>query len=230
MNKTKQVDYQKFLIENKFDPNKIDWSYITKECVDDLDAKAKDIEDFIETNNDFNNYSENKQQELFDELLDVKFTALKEGIKTAKYKITCTGQEYLQLKEFITTGNTYNTTTVFYGIHIEAEFLDRYRNLKIVPTEEYEFILEGGTPVLIHELLNSMTVTGLKEKAYILATTLRKLTECTKIYNHYDTVTANSYKKITEWNMGLSKDKTNLFKQEVNKLMATEVIDELKKS
>jgi hypothetical protein len=57
MNKTKQVDYQKFLIENKFDPNKIDWSYITKECVDDLDAKAKDIEDFIETNNDFDNYS-----------------------------------------------------------------------------------------------------------------------------------------------------------------------------
>lgn len=227
MNVSKQTNYREFLVESKFDQNVIDWSYITPESREAIEGKFDEIDEFLKSHADFDNYTEDQKNEYFEAVLNRMYNVeLRELIKKAKYTFKQSGTEFNQLKDWIKRHNTYDSTTVFYGIHLEATLLERYKNLKIGAEEAKDFVFEGGEPILVYDVLTKKTVTGLKEDSYIFAAMLKKLAECTKIYNHYDNRSGLIYKKIQEWNFGLSAEKLKEFKKEITTDLAKEIIAE----
>lgn len=226
MENKRELAYKEFLVENKFDPTTIDWTYITDASKKQIEDKVIEIESYIKDNQSFESYSEEEKDKKY-EVLDSMNTELKDLIRNAKYKITLNGNELNQIKDWVRRDCEYDSQSVFYGIHLDATFLSRY-NMSVQPLEEYVIDFIGGETILLYELLGKMKLTGLKEKSYMFASTLRKLSETTKIYNHYDNVSAMTFKQIAEWNFGLSKKEAEQFKKEVAKVMATELIEEAK--
>lgn len=224
METKRELAYQEFLVENKFDPTSIDWTYIKEESKKSIEDKVDEIETYIKSNVDFDNYSEEDKDKKYEFLTSLN-DELKELIKNASYVITLNGNEFNQIKDFIKKDCEYDTQSIFYGIHLDATFFSRYK-MQIQPFEEYSIDFIGGETILFYELLSKMKITGLKEKGYMIASTLRKLSETTKIYNHFDNLSGMTFKSIAEWNFGLSKKEANEFKKEVAKVMATEIITE----
>lgn len=227
MENTTETNYQEFLVENKFDPTKIEWSYITEESKIAIESKVASIDEYIKSNTDFDSYSEEEKDQKYTELTALN-DELKELIRTASYTITLNGNEFNQIKDFIRRKCEYDSQSVFYGIHLDTTFFSRYE-MSVQATEEYVITFVGGETILLYELLSKMKLTGLKKESYMFAATLRKLSETTKIYNHYDNVSGLTYKSIAEWNFGLSKKEAEAFKKEVAKVMATEIIEEASK-
>ncbi len=225
MNKSKQTNYREFLVENKFDQTTIEWSYITPESKNAIEDKIAEIKTFLAEHKDFDNYSEDQKNEYFDTVLNKMYNVeLRELIRKADYTFKQTGVEFNFLKDWIKRHNTYDSTTVFYGIHLEATLLARYEKTKFEAEKEYDIVYQGGEPILVYNELCRKSITGLKEDSYIFAAILRKLAECTKIYNHYDDQSGLVYKSIQEWNFGLSDDKVKEFQKAITMDMAKEVI------
>ena len=204
----------------------MDWSYISDESKKEIEDKVTEIETYIKDNQLFDSYTEEEKDKKY-EFLDSMNNQLKGMIRNAKYKIILNGNELNQIKDWVRRDCEYDSQLVFYGIHLDATFLSRY-NESLIALNEYVIEFIGGETILLYELLGKMKLTGLKEKSYMFASTLRKLSETTKIYNHYDNVSAMTFKQIAEWNFGLSKEQAKEFKKEVAKVMATELIEEAK--
>lgn len=213
MEKNKTADYINFIVEDKFDPNEINWSYIKQESKDQIESSIKDIEDYIASNKDFDNYTAEERDQKYDELL-AKYDALKDQIKNTVYTYKQKGFEFNFIKEVVNDFSVYDAGTVFIGIHLYATLFNRYPG-KVQPNTDLNLELIGGEPIILYELLTKYTVTGIKEKTFIYASTIRKLSECSKIYNHYDNRSGFLFKKIQEWNLGLNKDLIDQFQKNI---------------
>lgn len=224
MEKNKVVDYINFLVEDKFDPNTMNWSYIKEESKNQIEESIADIDNYIATNNDFDNYTSKERDSKYDELI-AKFDALKDQIKNTVYTYKQKGFEFNFIKEVVNDFSIYDAGSVFIGIHLYATLFNRYPG-KIQPNTDLELELIGGEPIILYELLTKYTVTGIKEKTFIYASTIRKLSECSKIYNHFDNKSGFLFKKIQEWNMGLNKDLITQFQKNIATQMG---VDELEK-
>lgn len=229
MNKERKDQYQNFIIENKFDQQIIEWNYIKEDSKKLIEDKVKDIENFIVSNSDFKSYDEEKKDELFKELMDVKYIELKDSIKNAWYNFDITGDEFLDIKDFVLSQCEYDASSVYFGIHLDATLFERYANKKYAPQDTVDFNIISGESVLLYEIMCKKSIKGIKSDAYKFASVLRKLAECAKIYNHFDGVSATTFKKVQEWNMGLSADEISKFKDNIAVKMATEMIEESKK-
>ena len=213
MEKNKAKDYVSFIVEDKFDPNEINWSYIKEESRNELDASISDIGNFMSTNNNFDNYTSEQRDTMYDELI-AKFDAFKDQIKNTVYTYKQKGFEFNFIKDIVQNETDYGYDSVFIGIHLYATLFNRYQN-KVQPNADLELELIGGEPIILYELLSKYKVTGIKEKTFIYASTIRKLSECSKIYNHFDNKSGLLFKKIQEWNMGLNKDLIDQFQKNI---------------
>ncbi len=226
MNKTIS-DYQKFIVDNKFDQNTLDFSYIKPESKEKIDAAFKVITDFITSHSDFDAYTEEQKDGYFKELFEVQYAALKNTLKEETYySFKATGAEFNQSKYFIQDVCPYDASTVYYGIHLDSTLFNRY-NKKYEASQEVNIELLSGECILMYELLCKRTVTGLGREAYMAAAVLRKLAECAKLYNHYDELVGQTYKKMQEWNLGLSEDKVAEVKEQIALKMAHETVAEM---
>lgn len=217
-------DYQKFIVDNKFDQAALDFSYIKEESKTKVEEAFKVIEDFIAAHTDFDNYTEDVKNTYFNELFEVHYVALKNTLKNETYYTFKTnGGEFNQAKYFIQEVCPYDAGTVYYGIHLDSTLFKRYEK-KIETNKVIDIELLSGESILMYELLCKKTMSGLGREAYMSAAMLRKLAECAKIYNHYDELTGKTFKKMQEWNMGLSIEKANEFKEKIAIKMAHETV------
>lgn len=223
----KQQDYQNFIVDNKFEQDTLNFDYIKAESKQLIEDQVKNIENFIKEHQDFDNYSEEEKDGYYKQLFDTEYESLRTIIKEkALYSFDITGDEFNQLKNFIQTDCLYDASSVFYGIHLDATFFKRYSK-KVTGPENLKIEILSGESILLYELMCKKTITGIKSQAYMFASTLRKLAECAKIYQHYDKLTADTFKKMYEWNMGLSSEKLEEVKQAIVKTMATEELTKM---
>lgn len=229
MNKEKKSEFQNFIVENKFDQQAIEWSYIKDESKSIIEDKVKEIEEFIKDNSEFKSYDEEKKDSLFKELMENKYIQLKDSIKNAWYKFDISGDEFSFVKDFAMSMCEYDASSVYFGIHLDATLFNRFGDKKYAPQDKLNFEILSGESVLLYEIMCKKTVKGIKSDAYIFASVLRKLAECAKIYNHFDGLSASTFKKIQEWNMGLSADEIQQFKETIAVKMANEIVEESSK-
>lgn len=228
METKKQLEYQKFLVENKFEQSQLNFDYLTPESKALVQTKFDAIDTFIKTNNDFDNYTEEKKDALYQELFQTLYDDLRNTLKeNTYYSFDINGLEFNQLKTFVQDECHYDSSSIYYGIHLDATFFKRY-DKKMAPESTTKVQLLSGETILLYEILCKKQIVGIKNSGYMFATTLRKLAECAKIYNHYDELVGKTFKSMTQWNMGLSEEKLQEFKKDIVKTMATEVIEESK--
>lgn len=207
MDKKTENGYLDYIVANKFEQFVIDWSYITEESKTTIEAIAPQLKEFLASNADFNNYTTEQRDELFEKAMSMHQN-FKDSVKAAKCKMDLHGREIDFIKNRLEDDVDYDSQTVFFGIHLKGSWLN---NLKFVRAEQNNVELGLTDSVILYDLLTTVKVKGLKEKTYIFAKVLRQLAECSKIYQHYDQESDRMFKSIREWNMGLTNEDKKAF-------------------
>jgi hypothetical protein len=207
MDKKIENGYLDYIVKNKFEQFTIDWTYMTEASKTGIEEWIPKIKDFLASNTDFDNYNTETRDKLFNEAMDMH-SSFKAAVKAAMCSMTLHGREIDFIKNRLEDDVSYDSQTVFFGIHLKGSWLN---NLKFVRAEENTIEIGLTDTVVLYDLLTTTKVTGLKEKTYIFAKVLRQLAECSKIYQHFDNESDRIFKSIREWNMGLTnEDKASL--------------------
>ncbi len=214
----KQIKNENDFVESLSNLNIADttnFSLLDSEDKELLDSSEKNILDFLDSNKDFDKYSEDEKNELFDKAID-KWNELKDIIKNAKCKYKCTNLELKVIDKKLHQSIDYTAETIFYGLHLKKNFLDVLpKNTNKDEFAQQDVIITFSHAVALHHLFSYVTVKGLNKENYAFANILYYLTEVSKIYEHYNNMSARLNKAIMEWNMGLSKNDLNTLKTAV---------------
>src|ERR1039458_467524 len=106
MENKKTTEYLDFLVEDKFDPNVMNWSYIKEESKTQIETAIKDVEDYISNNLDFDNYTSAERDGKDDEFI-AKYDALKVLIKNTVYTYKQKGFEFNFIKDVVNDLSVY---------------------------------------------------------------------------------------------------------------------------
>ena len=219
MDKKIENGYLDYIVANKFEQFKIDWNYITAESKTEIEQWEPKLKDFLTANTDFDNYTPEKRDELFNEALNMH-QSFKDAVKSARSLMKMHGREINFVKNKLEDDVIYDSQTIFFGIHLKGQWLN---NLKFELAIENDIQIGLTDSVILYDLLTTTKVTGLREKSYMFAKILRQLAECSKIYQHYDAESDRMFKSIREWNMGL----TNEDKAQISKALKEQTAPEV---
>ena len=197
-----------------------DFSLLSEGVKEGLDAKEAELVKFLGANTDFENYSPEKRDELYDSAIKI-WNEYKDLVKQASCKMKCNGVEIRTIDKKLHQSIDYTTETLFYGIHLKKYFVDNLPKVK-QDYDAHEITITFSNVIALYHILSTLTVRGLNKENYALAHVLHKLSEISKLYQHFDSVSARMNKSIMEWNMGLSKPDA----EKLNKEIAKQVISE----
>lgn len=191
----------------------INWSLLTEESKDALKAKEEEFNIFLKENiiNDEN------REDLQTSAIE-KWNEYKDIVKNASCNITLNNLEVKTLYKKLHDSVEYSSETIFYGIHLKKYFIDTLP----APKNGGDFgtckvSITFTNTIALYNLLSSVSVKGLGKEVYAFAHLLYKLSEISKIYQHYDAISAKMSHQIREWSLGLSKEQANTLKQEIEK-------------
>lgn len=220
----KQMDktMQEKVLE-KFDPEHINWEYISTEDKEFLDIKEKEIAEFLVENSKFDEYDEKKKNELFETVIGM-WNAMRDRIRDAKCPYSLTGVEYNFLRSKI-FGLKYDAETVFYGLSLKHSF---FTEEKMAATYQSDKTITISENMLLYHLLTKADHNGLDNSSYYFASALKRSAEISKIYQHYDNSSKRLNKSIAEWNMGLSKEDMAQLQAGVKETLKEETVTESK--
>jgi hypothetical protein len=214
----KQIKTENDFIESLANLNIADttqFSLLDPEDKELLDSTEKNILEFLDNNKDFDNYTEDHKNELFDTAIDM-WNQLKDIIKNAKCSYKCTNLELKVIDKKLHQSIDYTAETIFYGLHLKKNFLDALpKNTNKDEFAQNDITVTFSHAVALHHLFSYITVKGLNKENYAFANILYYLTEVSKVYEHYNNMSARLNKAIMEWNMGLSKQDLSKLKEVV---------------
>lgn len=224
---TREEDFVDKLSSIKSDSNDINFNLLMGDVKNEIDEKNIQIEEFVKNNIDFNNYSEESKDKLYDEVIGYH-DELKNLIKNAMCKFNSTGIEIKTIDKKLHQSVEYTTETLFYGLHLKKNFLN---NLPKVngEFEQYALTITFSNAIALYHVLSTLTVKGLNKENFALAHILYTLTEISKVYEYYDNMASRTHKMIMQWNLGLSQEDAKALNQAVTEQLLKEKIEEAEK-
>jgi len=185
-----------------------------------FDNQKNSILEYLKSNTDFENYTEDEKNEKFNSVIEL-FNIYSKDIKTCESIISFTGFELKTIIKLLNISVKYDSTSIYYGLHLKKYFLS---NLPEVTSDStpYDINITFSHAVTLHHLLSTITLKGLTKDSIAFANIIFELGEVIRIYDHYNAISSNVYSDIDIWNRELSKDKA----EEVKKLVAQQLLDE----
>lgn len=98
----------------------------------------------------------------------------------------------------------YDTETLFYGLHLKKFFVDVLPNPKGDDFVQNAITISFSNAIALYHVLSTLKVKGLNKENYAFAHILYKLSEISKVYQHYDGVSGRLNQTIGQWTMGLN--------------------------
>jgi hypothetical protein len=176
---------------------------INEEFKTKFTEKSNELKEYL-ANNKGNVINEDVKDQVFMGAITIWndiITLIKEG----ECNVKLTGYEIKTLINKLTQSVDYSSESVFYGIHIKSNFINKLPN-KVSDNVYYDINLSFSHATLVHHLLSTIIVKGLNKETYAYAHILHTLSEITKVFTHYDILSKHLNNDISVWNMGLSGD------------------------
>ena len=101
----------------------INFELISEESKNNIEKLEVELTEYLKTNTDFNNYTEEQKDKLFDDAI-VKWNELKDAIKNANCIFNATGLELKVIDKKLHQNVDYTAETLFYGLHLKKNFLN----------------------------------------------------------------------------------------------------------
>lgn len=177
-----------------------------------LATKEQEIRDFF-TNTP-------KTDETFLKAVDL-WNEYKDAVKNAICAFTINGIEIKVIFNKLHTAVEYDTETLFYGLHLKKHFVDSLPKVK----SEFEVVeseISFSNAIALYHVLSTLKVKGLNKENYALAHVLYKLSEISKVYQTYDTKSADLNNLLRQWNAGLLQSEAEVLNQEISKTVIEE--------
>jgi len=100
----------------------------------------------------------------------------------------------------------YDTETLFYGLHLKKFFIDTLPNAKGDDFFTHDIKITFSNAIALYHVLSTIRVKGLNKDNYAFAHMLYKLSEISKVYQHYDAASTRLNQSIGQWTMGLNAE------------------------
>lgn len=167
---------------------------------EDILNSAKDSLDKVNElikNNPIKDLTEEKELEIYKEM--TKYGRdLKDEINNLKVNFKLMGTQAKEVNKIIKNA-TYNPETLFWGIKIEQNILNKIDKSKL-KSEDIQ-IIECSIMelVMLHTILMSAPIIGLTFESYLIAKTTIDITEFVKAYNFLNIQADKIVNAIKEW-------------------------------
>lgn len=199
---TNENDFVTKLADINALPQDVNFDLLNETTKTELDELEKSINDFLVSNTDFENYTEDQKNTLFDQVIDM-WDKMGAKIKHAVCTIEATGIEINTINKKLHQNVEYTSETIFYGLHLKNFFLDKLPKTT-GDFDKKDINITFSHAVALHHILSAVTVKGLNKDSYAYAHLLYTLQEVTKIYSHYDVISKRLNNAIGRWNLGLT--------------------------
>ncbi len=181
----------------KFTENLNDYSLIQSESEVKLDAKLKEIEDFI-NNNDGKGQSDEVKDALYNDAQKI-WKEYSELLQETKYEFNLNESQLKFLKDLIVNKMQYDVNTVFIAIEL-TELFKSTDGVKFENAYQLKSIPANATEITyIYHLIATHKVTGLKKDTYTFAEVLRKIGDISKVFNYYEATGKNLAADVQDW-------------------------------
>lgn len=182
---------------------KEDFSLLSEGVKEGIEAKQKEIFDFIEKNDPTTlGNDEDKKTELFMEMIAI-WDEMKNLIKEASCNVSFTNLELKVMSSKLHQNVEYTSETIFYGLHIKKHFLNNLPKVSGGDFVKHLVPITFTQAVGLYHVLSETTVKGLNKETFAYANILYSLSLITILYNYFDRVSSFTSKAMQEWNMGL---------------------------
>jgi hypothetical protein len=223
---TSEADFVDKLSSIKNTDNGVNFDLLLDDTKQTIDSLNTEISDFLKSNVDFNNYSVEEKDQMFNDVIN-KFDNFKNYIKNTKCNFDSTGIEIKTIDKRLHQSVEYTTETLFYGLHLKKNFLNDLPKVNN-DFDTYNLSITFSNAIAMYHVLSTLTVKGLNKESYALAHVLYSLTEISKIYQYYDNLTERTNKLIMQWNLGLTQTDAKKLETAVTEQMLLEEIEKAK--
>lgn len=205
---SKEVETNVVKPDTKFLHNEVEHTTIDLKWEESLDAKIKELEDFMS-----NNSGKGKKEEEKDNLYGDAKTLWKEYtalLQEANFNFHLNRDQYNFLTDLLLSKMEYDVNTVFLAIELTT-LLKEMKSADFKDDEDLvNFHVDATQITYIYHLISSHKVKGLSKKSYLFAEVLKRIGDISKIFNYYETANKNLSKDIQDWVLtfedGVSKD------------------------
>jgi len=191
---------------------------ISEDSKKSLTDKENEINEYIKNNviNDEN------RDEIVDGAIEL-WNQYKDLVKNGTCLFTLNNLEIKTVDKKLHSSVEYDTETLFYGLHLKKTFID---TLPVVKGDEFltnNITITFSNAIALYHVLSTVRVKGLNKENYAFAHLLYKLSEISKVYQHYDAISLRLNQSIGQWTMGLNPTQAAELKTVVEETVTTEV-------
>lgn len=168
-----------------------------------------------------------------DENRDVIFEAAielwneyKDLVKNAICIFTLNNLEIKTVDKKLHQSVEYTTETLFYGLHLKKFFLNTLPATKGGDFTNHETNITFSNAIALYHVLSTLTVKGLNNENYAFAHLLYKLSEISKVYQHYDAASSRLNQTIGQWSMGITPAQVTDLKATIAETVKAETVTE----
>lgn len=202
----------------------INFGLISEESKNNIEKLDAELNEYLKTNTDFDNYTEEQKDKLFDDAI-IKWNEIKDAIKNANCVFNVTGLELKVIDKKLHQNIDYTAETLFYGLHLKKNFLNDLPKIN----EDFKSVtidITFSQSIALYHVLSSLVVRGLNKENYAYAHVLYTLAEISKVYQHYDAMSARLGQAINQWNLGLTSEDAKKLEKEIAMQVAKDAISE----
>jgi len=162
-----------------------------------LDARSKDVEDFMR-NNSGKGKSEQEKDELYEQSQQL-WRNFVNSLKDARYNFYLNRPQHKFLTDLILTKMEYDVNTVFFAIEL-TNMLGGMKEAKYTNDRDLiSFSVNATEITYIYHLISKHKVKGLSKDAYTFSQILYRIGSISKIINYYEALSKSLSSDIQEW-------------------------------
>jgi hypothetical protein len=192
----------------------VNFELITSASKTALDSKEAELNEYIKNNS----VSEENRDTVIDGAIEI-WNQYKDLVKGGLCVFTLNNLEIRTVDKKLHSSVEYDTETLFYGLHLKKNFIDTLPSPKGDDYGVNEIEISFSNAIALYHVLSTLKVKGLSKEAYAFAHLLYKLSEISKVYQHYDAVSLRLNQSIGQWTMGLQPGQA----EQLQAAIATEV-------
>jgi len=182
-----------------------------------INAKEAEVHEYLKNNviNDEN------RDTIIDGAIEL-WNQYKDLVKNGSCFFTLNNLEIRTVDKKLHSSVEYDTETLFYGLHLKKFFIDALPNVKGDDFLTNDILISFSNAIALYHVLSTLKVKGLNKENYAFAHILYKLSEISKVYQHYDGVSSRLNQSIGQWTMGLNPAQAEELLASVNDTVTAE--------
>ena len=186
-----------------------------------IDAKEIEISQFMANNS----VTDENRDATVDQAIEL-WNQYKDLVKNGVCVFTLNNLEIKTVDKKLHSSVDYDTETLFYGLHLKKYFIDSLPKVKGDDFTTHDVDITFSNAIALYHVLSTLKVKGLNKENYAFAHLLYKLSEISKVYQHYDAASARLNQTVGQWTLGLNPAQATELKAIVNETVQSEVATE----